>query len=201
MIYNIKFRISLYVIMLIMPLTLMAGTPSTDSVRTFNVGGKTLTEDMRVYTYKTGVKDVFYSYSVRDMNNYIDSVKANSKLLPNNLGYTLWNDRKLLDKESNDLKRLVRKSLINDNNDSTVIEDKVVWNIHFMLEGNGKVTLSKLDSRQSLLTLYSPSELCHIIDNISKFRYSYPITKGDSSGYIMLDLQLFTGAELRKLVK
>ena len=149
----------------------------------------------RTQTERTdkGVKEIhvnnsnyeLYVYSIDSISEKVDQEKAlNPSLLPDGQLYPNWMNRSVFNADVLNFKEYLitcfstKKENVNYNTDHRLISCKILIN------NEGECQLYEITSQFPLFDFYSATEIKKLFEEVSTFRFSSPIMKSPSKGYI-----------------
>ena len=139
------------------------------SSRTIKEGNRTIVEETRRSSYG----NTYYQYSIADISERVDNIKKKKKEFNYNAEYTypVYKNQQLMKDEYKKLNSLYHTCL-----------------------GNNKKKLSSNDIQydgKALINDDGAKELLNIFDTINSFRFTTPLMKYESTGYLETMLGYF----------
>ena len=132
--------------------------------------------------------DSSYMYFVADLSKKIsDVMKVKMPFdYSTNSAYPMWNDYFLHDKECNEQVQLI-KSCFSENKKG-LSPEKLVISCSCLLNDDGSTICKQINTKASLLDMYSPKELLDIFDKIGTYKYKTPVVSSPDKGYYIIYL-------------
>lgn len=159
-----------------LPLSLHGKEWQTES-RSMHYNGRVLNE----FCHISSNGDIFYSYTVNDISNRIDSIKETKRDVMSITKYPIWHDHVRTRREQKENTFLCHSYFTH--------SDNYVFDIKVLIDDTGKVLCYKILSKESLIISYSTEELMTLFDKISRIRFSVPVFKiPESNGYCLFSL-------------
>ena len=157
------------------------------SSRTFKEGNRTIVEETRRNSYG----DLYYQYSVTDISERINNIKKKKKEFNYNAEYTypVYKNRQLMNAEFKKLDRLYHSCL--GNNKKKLSSNDIQYDGKALIDDDGSVICYEIIAKMPLLELFTAKEILNIFDTINSFRFTTPLMKYESTGYLETILGYF----------
>ncbi|SHK47427.1 hypothetical protein [Xylanibacter ruminicola] len=156
------------------------------SSRTVKEGNRTIVEETNNNDGK-----LFYYYTVNDISNRVNALKQR-KIEFNykaEYPYPIRNNPQLMKKEFHELDQLCL-SCFSKNAKNMKPKEILCYN-KALIDDDGSVICYKIIAKTPLLELFTAKELLNIFDTINSFRFTTPLMKYESTGYLEATLGYF----------
>ena len=157
------------------------------SSRTVKEGNRTIVEETRRSSYG----NLYYQYSVSDISERINNIKKEKKEFNYNAEYTypVYKNKQLMNAEFKKLDSLYHSCF--GNNKKKLSSNDIQYDGKALIDDDGSVICYKIIAKTPLLELFTAKELLNIFDTINSFRFTTPLMKYESTGYLEATLGYF----------
>ena len=158
------------------------------SSRTIKEGNRTIVEETRRSSYGN---TTYYQYSIADISERVDNIKKKKKEFNYNAEYTypVYKNQQLMKDEYKELNSLYHTCL--GNNKKKLSSNDIQYDGKALINDDGSVICYKIIAKTPLLELFTAKELLNIFDTINSFRFTTPLMKYESTGYLETMLGYF----------
>ena len=173
----VKAIITIFIVMFTPTITAQTST------RTIKEGNRTIVEETRRSSYG----NTYYQYSIAD----ISERKKKKKEFNYNAEYTypIRNNPLLMKKEFSELDQICLNCF--GKNPKNLKPKEVLCFSQALIDDDGSVICYKIIAKTPLLELFTARELLNIFDTINSFRFTTPLMKYESTGYLETMLGYF----------
>ena len=176
-----KIVVGIYLVMFTSTIT------AQTSSRTIKEGNRTIVEETRRSSYG----NTYYQYSIADISERVDNIKKKKKEFNYNAEYTypIRNNPLLMKKEFSELDQICLNCF--GKNPKKLKPKEVLCFSQALIDDDGSVICYKIIAKTPLLELFTAKELLNIFDTINSFRFTTPLMKYESTGYLETMLGYF----------
>jgi hypothetical protein len=176
-----KIVVGIYLVMFTSTITAQTST------RTIKEGNRTIVEETRRSSYG----NTYYQYSIADISERVDNIKKKKKEFNYNAEYTypIYKNQQLMKDEYKKLNSLYHTCL--GNNKKKLSSNDIQYDGKALINDDGSVICYKIIAKTPLLELFTAKELLNIFDTINSFRFTTPLMKYESTGYLETMLGYF----------
>ena len=156
------------------------------STRTIKEGNRTIVESTKIEEGR-----LFCYYTVNDLSNRVNAIKQQKKEFNYDAKYTypIRNNPLLMKKEFSELDQICLNCF--GKNPKKLKPKEVLCFSQALIDDDGSVICYKIIAKTPLLELFTAKELLNIFDTINSFRFTTPLMKYESTGYLETMLGYF----------
>jgi len=175
-----KIVVGIYLVMFTSTITAQTST------RTIKEGNRTIVESTKIEEGR-----LFCYYTVNDLSNRVNAIKQQKKEFNYNAEYTypIYKNQQLMKDEYKKLNSLYHTCL--GNNKKKLSSNDIQYDGKALINDDGSVICYKIIAKTPLLELFTAKELLNIFDTINSFRFTTPLMKYESTGYLETMLGYF----------
>ena len=175
-----KIVVGIYLVMFTSTITAQTST------RTIKEGNRTIVESTKIEEGR-----LFCYYTVNDLSNRVNAIKQQKKEFNYDAKYTypIRKNPLLMKKEFSELDQICLNCF--GKNPKKLKPKEVLCFSQALIDDDGSVICYKIIAKTPLLELFTAKELLNIFDTINSFRFTTPLMKYESTGYLETMLGYF----------